>query len=253
MAKYIAVAGKGGVGKTTFTALLLRQMIQQKRGISILAVDADPNANLGEALGLTVTATISALLEQTKDPKAIPNGMPKNIFIEYKLQQSLVESQDIDLLVMGGPQGAGCYCYPNDILRKYIEEIGENYDFVVVDSEAGLEHISRRTIPRIDEMFVISDSSARGIRSAGRVHELIRGLKSAVSTLHLIVTKTSEGTLESLNEEIKLTGLTVIGDIPLDPLVVEYDLAGKALFDLPDDAVSVKAVEKILGRAGIFN
>ena len=253
MTKYIAVAGKGGVGKTTFTALLLRQMVQQKRGISVLAVDADPNANLGEALGLTVTATISELLEQTKDPKAIPAGMAKNIFIEYKLSQSLVESKDIDLLVMGGPQGAGCYCYPNDLLRKYLQDIGENYDFVVVDSEAGLEHISRRTIPRIDEMFVISDSSARGIRSAGRVHELIRGLKSAVGTLHLIVTKTSEGTMESLSEEIEHTGLTVIGDIPLDPLVVEYDLAGKALFDLPDDAVSVKAVETILGRAGIFN
>jgi CO dehydrogenase maturation factor len=253
MTKYIAVAGKGGVGKTTFTALLLRQMVQLKKGISILAVDADPNANLGEALGLTVTATISELLEQSKDPKAIPDGMPKNIFIEYKLQQSLVESKDIDLLVMGGPQGAGCYCYPNDLLRKFLENIGENYDFVVVDSEAGLEHISRRTIPRIDEMFVISDSSARGIRSAGRVHELIRGLKSAVGTLHLIVTKTGEGSMESLREEIEHTGLTVIGDIPLDPLVVEYDLAGKPLFDLPDDAVSVKVVERILGRAGIFN
>lgn len=253
MAKYIAVAGKGGVGKTTFAALLLRQMVQQKREISVLAVDADPNANLGEALGLTVTATISDLLEQTKDPKTIPTGMPKNIFIEYKLQQSLVETKDIDLLVMGGPQGAGCYCYPNDLLRKYIENMGENYDFVVVDSEAGLEHISRRTIPRIDEMFVISDSSARGIRSAGRVYELIRGLKSAVGTIHLIVTKTSEGSMKSLNEEIERTGLTVIGDIPLDPLVVEYDLAGKPLFDLPDDAVSVKAVESILNRAGIFN
>ncbi|MDR3601163.1 MAG: AAA family ATPase [Desulfosporosinus sp.] len=253
MAKYIAVAGKGGVGKTTFTALLLRQMVHQKSGISVLAVDADPNANLGEALGLTVTATISDLLEQTKDPKAIPNGMPKQIFIEYKLQQSLVETKDIDLLVMGGPQGAGCYCYPNDLLRKYLETIGENYDFVVVDSEAGLEHISRRTIPRIDEMFVISDSSARGIRSAGRVHELIRGLKSAVGTLHLIVTKTGEDSMESLGEEIKRTGLTVIGDIPLDPLVVEYDLAGKPLFDLPDDAVSVKAVKSILNRAGVFN
>ena len=253
MAKYIAVAGKGGVGKTTFAALLLRQMVQQKREISVLAVDADPNANLGEALGLTVTATISDLLEQTKDPKTIPTGMPKNIFIEYKLQQSLVETKDIDLLVMGGPQGAGCYCYPNDLLRKYIENMGENYDFVVVDSEAGLEHISRRTIPRIDEMFVISDSSARGIRSAGRVYELIRGLKSAVGTIHLIVTKTSEGSMESLNEEIERTGLTVIGDIPLDALVVEYDLAGKPLFDLPDDAVSVKAVESILHRAGIFN
>lgn len=253
MTKYIAVAGKGGVGKTTFTALLLRQMVQKHKEISVLAVDADPNANLGEALGLTVSATISEILEQTKDPKAIPTGMPKNIFIEYKLQQALVETKDIDLLVMGGPQGAGCYCYPNDLLRKYLENIGENYDFVVVDSEAGLEHISRRTIPRIDEMFVISDSSARGIRSAGRVHELIRGLKSAVGNLHLIVTKTSEGSMESLSEEIERTGLTVIGDIPLDPLVVEYDLAGKPLFDLPDDAVSVKVVERILGRAGIFN
>jgi len=252
MTKYIAVAGKGGVGKTTFTALLLRHMVQQKRGIAVLAVDADPNANLGEALGLDVTATISDLLEQTKDPKAIPTGMSKNIFIEYKLSQSLVETKDIDLLVMGGPQGAGCYCYPNDILRKYLGEIGENYDFVVVDSEAGLEHISRRTIPRVDEMFVISDSSARGIRSAGRVHELIRGLKSPVETLHLIVTKTNEGSMESLSEEIENTGLTVIGDIPLDPLVVEFDLAGKPLFDLPDDAVSVKAVDRILSRAGIF-
>jgi len=253
MTKYIAVAGKGGVGKTTFTALLLRQMVHQGRGISVLAVDADPNANLGEALGLTVTATISDLLEQTKDPKAIPNGMSKQIFIEYKLSQALVETKDIDLFAMGGPQGAGCYCYANDLLRKYIETTGENYDFVVVDSEAGLEHISRRTIPRIDEMFVISDSSARGVRSAGRVHELIRGLKSAVGSLHLIVTKSSEGSMETLSEEIERTGLTLIGDIPLDPMVVEYDLAGKPLFDLPDDAVAVKAVESILNRAGVFN
>jgi len=253
MSKYIAVAGKGGVGKTTFTALLLRQMVHHKKGTSILAVDADPNANLGEALGLDVTSTISELLEQSKDPKAIPEGMPKNVFIEYKLNQSLVESKDIDLLVMGGPQGAGCYCYPNDILRKHLQDIGENYDFVAVDSEAGLEHISRRTIPRVEVMFVISDSSARGIRSAGRVHDLIRGLKSAVQTVYLIVTKSTEGSMESLRDEIERTGLTVIGDIPLDPLVVEYDLAGKPLFDLPDDAVSVQAVESILNRAGIFN
>ncbi len=252
-AKYIAVAGKGGVGKTTFTALLLRHIVHLLKDISVLAVDADPNANLGEALGLTVSATISELLEQSKDPKAIPAGMPKNIFIEYKLQQSLVETKDIDFLVMGGPQGAGCYCYPNDLLRKYLENIGENYDYVAVDSEAGLEHISRRTIPHIDCMFVISDSSARGIRSAGRVYDLIRGLKSPVESIYLIVTKSTEGSMESLREEIERTGLTLIGDIPLDPMVVEYDLAGKPLFDLPDDSVSVKAVESILNHVGIFN
>lgn len=252
MARYVAVAGKGGVGKTTFTALMLRQMIKQKQGISILAVDADPNANLNEALGLKVTATISDLLEETKNPKAIPTGMPKDIFVEYKLQQSLVESKDIDLLVMGGPQGPGCYCYPNDLLRKYLENLGNNYDFVAVDTEAGLEHISRRTIPHIDVMFVISDSSARGIRSAGRVHDLIRGIRAEVGEVYLVVTKTAGNSLESLADEIAHTGLKVIGDIPLDPLVVEQDLAGKALYDLPDEAVSVQAVEKIISRVGIL-
>lgn len=251
MAKYVAVAGKGGVGKTTFTALMLRQIVKNRSGISILAVDADPNANLNEALGLDVSATISDLLEETKNPKAIPTGMPKDVFVEYKLQQSLVESQDIDLLVMGGPQGPGCYCYPNDLLRKYLETLGNNYDFVAVDTEAGLEHISRRTIPHIDTMFVISDSSARGIRSAGRVHDLIRGLRSAVGEVYLVVTKTSEDSLDSLAEEIDKTGLTLIGDIPLDPLVTEQDLAGQALYALPDESKAVQAVQKIVERARI--
>ena len=253
MAKYVAVAGKGGVGKTTFTALMLQRMIRHKQGISILAVDADPNANLNEALGLSVTATISELLEETKNPKAIPAGMPKDIFVEYKLQQCLIESKDIDLLVMGGPQGPGCYCYPNDLLRKYLENLSGNYDFVAVDTEAGLEHISRRTIPHIDTMFVISDSSARGIRSAGRVNDLIRGLRSAVKDVYLVVTKTAKGSLESLQAEIERTGLKLIGDIPLDPLVVEQDLAGKPLADLPEESAAVQAVDQIIRRAGILN
>ncbi|AHF06901.1 AAA family ATPase [Desulfitobacterium metallireducens] len=252
MAKYVAVAGKGGVGKTTFTALLLRQIINNNRDISILAVDADPNANLNEALGLEVTATISDLLEETKNPKAIPAGMPKDVFVEYKLQQTLVESQDIDLLVMGGPQGPGCYCYPNDLLRKYLENLGSNYDLIAIDTEAGLEHISRRTIPHVDMMFVISDSSARGIRSAGRVHDLIKGLHSAVGEVYLVVTKTSDNSLDALSEEIAKTGLKLIGEIPLDSSVVELDLAGQALYNLPDDSKAVQAVQKILERTQIF-
>ncbi|NMA68278.1 MAG: AAA family ATPase [Desulfitobacterium sp.] len=248
MTKYVAVAGKGGVGKTTFTALLLRQLVENFKGKTILAVDADPNANLDEALGFTVESTISEMLEDTKDPKAIPEGMPKNVFVEYKLQQSLVESEYIDLLVMGGPQGPGCYCYPNDLLRKHLEDLGGNYDFVAVDTEAGLEHISRRTIPQIDIMFVISDSSARGIRSAGRVYELIKGLSSSVTEVYLVVTKTKEGHLESLKEEIDKTGLQLIGDIPLDPNVVSSDLAGSPLYDLPLDSPAVQAVQKIVER-----
>lgn len=252
MAKYVAVAGKGGVGKTTFTALLLRQFIHNNPDTSVLAVDADPNANLNEALGLEVSATISDLLEETKDPKAIPEGMPKNVFVEYKLQQTLVESQDIDLLVMGGPQGPGCYCYPNDLLRKYLENLGSNYDLIAIDTEAGLEHISRKTVPRVDIMFVISDSSARGIRSAGRVNDLIKGLHSSVEEVYLVVTKTSDNSLESLSEEIEKTGLKLIGDIPLDSLVTELDLEGKPLYNLPDESKAVQAVQKILERTQIF-
>jgi CO dehydrogenase maturation factor len=252
MAKFIAVAGKGGVGKTTFTALMLKDLVRSKKGASILAVDADPNANLNEALGLDVEVTIAELLEQTKDPKAIPEGMPKNVFVEYKLQQSLVESKQIDLLVMGGPQGPGCYCYPNDLLRKHLEDLSNNYDFVAVDTEAGLEHLSRKTIQKIDVMFVISDSSARGIRSAGRVYDLIKGLKTPVDAVYLVVTKTAEGTLENLKDEIDKTGLQLIGDIPLDPQVTSQDVQGKPLFDLPDDSIAVKAVENIVRKAKVY-
>jgi CO dehydrogenase maturation factor len=252
MSKYIAVAGKGGVGKTTFTALMIRQMVKSKKNISILAVDADPNANLSEALGLTVTSTIAEILDDTRNPKAIPMGMTKDVYVEYKLQQSLVESDKIDLLVMGGPQGAGCYCYANDLLRRHLENLGTNYDFVTVDTEAGLEHISRRTIPHVDIMFVVSDSSVRGIRSAGRVYDLIKGLKSEINQVYLIVTKTTEESISSLKEEIAKTGLELVGDIPLDSLVVKQDLAGMPIFDLPDDALSVKAVDKIVGQVSLL-
>ncbi|MDD2234711.1 MAG: AAA family ATPase [Desulfitobacteriaceae bacterium] len=252
MTKYVAVAGKGGTGKTTFTALLLRQLVKSKQKISILAVDADPNANLGEALGLPVTATISEILDDTRNPQAIPAGMTKDIYVEYKMQQSLVESAEIDLLVMGGPQGAGCYCYANDLLRRHLENLGKNYDFVTVDTEAGLEHISRRTIAHVDLMFVVSDSSVRGIRSAGRVYDLIKGLKSEINQVYLVVTKTVAGSTASLAPEISQTGLEVIGDIPLDPLIIKQDLAGLPIFDLPAEALAVQAVDKIIRQAGLL-
>jgi len=208
--KYIAVAGKGGVGKTTFITLLLRQMIREKSEISILAVDADPNANLNEALGLTVSTTISELLEEKKNIKIIPDSST-TISLIQNLQQSLIKTPKFDFLAMGDPQGPGCYCYPNNILRMYLETLGKNYDFVAVDTEAGMEHISRLTIPQIDIMFVISDSTARGIRSARRVHDLVRGLRAEVNKIYLIVTKTAENSLEYLADEIAQTGLQLIG------------------------------------------
>lgn len=251
MAKYIAVSGKGGVGKTTFITLLLRQMVHEKNGVSILAVDADPNANFNEALGLTVTTTISDLLEENKNIRTVQDSTATTSFIQ-KLNRSLIKTQHLDFLAMGDPQGPGCYCYPNNILRMYLETLGENYDFVAVDTEAGMEHISRLTIPHIDIMFILSDTSARGIRSAGRVHDLIRGLRAEVDKVYLIVTHTVENSLESLADEIAQTGLQLIGDIPLDPLIFEYDISGQPLFDLPDEAISVQAVDKIVRQTNIF-
>lgn len=246
----IAVAGKGGTGKTTFASLVVRYLVNSQKG-SVLAVDADPNSNLNEALGVKVTSYIADILDEVKDPKAVPVGMTKDKFIEYKLSQALVETKHVDLLVMGRPQGPGCYCYPNDLLRKQVETLSDNYDFLVVDNEAGLEHISRGTIPTVNHLFIISDSSVRGVRSAGRVYQLVHSLESKVERVYLVITKTVEDSLEKLEEEIRATGLALIGAVPLDPFVVEFDISGKALFDLPPESPAVTAVEEILKKCGL--
>lgn len=245
----IAVAGKGGTGKTTFTALMLRQLVANKA--TILAVDSDPNANLNEALGLEVEMRISDVLEDTKNPNAVPIGMSKEVFVEYKLQQCLVETNFVDLLVMGNPQGPGCYCYANDLLRKYLENMVKGYDYMVVDSEAGLEHLSRKTISHLDYLFVISDSSARGVRSAGRVNEIVKTLKTPIKNIGLVVTRTQGDQLGALATEVENTGLNLYGTIPYDDQLVQFDLEGKPLFNLPDHNEAVMAVEQILKKANL--
>ena len=249
--KQIAIAGKGGVGKTTFTALMLRYLLKNRPDKAVLAVDADPNANLNEALGLDVERTISDILEDTKKPGVVPTGMTKEMFIEFQLQDALAEGDTYDLLVMGNPQGSGCYCYPNDLLRKYLENLRANYDYVTVDNEAGLEHLSRRIISQVDTLLVVSDASARSIRSAGRVHEIVKNVKLDVKELYLVVTKVTGNDIEELHDEIEKTGLKLIGTVPLDPKVAEYDVKGKALIDLPDDSAAVQAVGAILDQLNL--
>lgn len=245
MTKFIAVAGKGGVGKTTLTSLILKHLVgKAKQGI--LAVDADPNANLNEALGLTVSLTISQLIEDTKNPKAIPPGMSKDVFVQYKLQEALAEGEKLDLIVMGNPQGPGCYCYANDLLRKYLENLTDSYELVLVDTEAGLEHISRKIIPRLDVLLVVADASARAIRSARRIKEIVQTLNINIEKIGLIVTKAPPQGIEDLTKEIELTGLPLLGAIPFDQNVADYDLKGKPLFELPFDSSSTKAVGEIL-------
>ncbi|MDT3698656.1 MAG: AAA family ATPase [Thermincola sp.] len=247
--KMIAVAGKGGTGKTTFTATLLRELVNKKKA-SILAVDADPNANLNEALGVEVESTIAEAVDSVKSGE-LPTGMTKEGFIEWKLSQSLIETKYIDLLVLGVPHGSGCYCYPNDLLRRHLDNLRGNYDYVVTDNEAGLEHLSRQVVQDIDHFFIISDASARGIRSAGRVNQIVSGLQTKVHNTYLVVTKAMNEGIDDLMDEIKATGLNLIGVIPYDPMVAEFDLKSKPLFELPEDSKEVQAVREIIGKTGM--
>lgn len=252
MAKQIAVAGKGGTGKTTFTSLLIRYLIEhQKR--PILAVDADPNANLNETLGLTLGETISEVIAQTKAAagSGLPAGMTQETFIEYKLQSALLETKDVDLLVMGGPDGPGCYCFPNNILRKLLENMVSNYAYIIMDNEAGMEHISRRVTNDIDILFIVSDASARAIRSAGRVHALVKTLKTHIKEIYLVITKNQPGDIAALQQEITVTGLTLIGTIPYDAEVGRYDLEGKPLAKLPADSAAVSATYEICDKVKV--
>lgn len=252
MAFTIAIAGKGGTGKTTLAALLIRQITKAGKG-PVLAVDADANANLHEALGINVDDTISEMLNRiNRNIEPLPAGMTKDQYVAYRVHQSLAEGDDVDLLVMGGPEGAGCYCYANNLVRGFMQDLSNNYPFVVMDNEAGLEHLSRRTTQNVDVLFVSSDSSARGIRSAGRVKELVDSLGLDIRKMYLVVSKVSEGTIEALRGEIENTGLELVGTIPQDDQVREFDLHSKPLVSLPDGSPVVTAVTDILKKAGIL-
>lgn len=248
----IAVAGKGGTGKTTLTALLLRYLVEKYSDKSILAVDADANANLNEALGLELEETISEIMEEAKDPRAVPSGMSKDKFIEMRATQAMVESDRIDLLVMGNPKGPGCYCFPNELMRNFLQKLRDNYDYVAVDNEAGMEHLSRRTIDNVDYLLITSDATARGVRSAGRVYEIVQSVKINAGKVFLVVNKANdEQGLETLKEEIEKTGLELLGGLPNDEQVAEFDLTGKPLFDLPQDSRSYRAAAELAEKLGL--
>ncbi|MGB9802424.1 AAA family ATPase [Desulfofundulus sp.] len=252
MAFTIAIAGKGGTGKTTLAALLIRQLTQAGKG-PILAVDADANANLHEALGIEVEDTIADIMSRINNNlEPLPAGMTKDQYLTFRVHQSLAEGDNVDLLVMGGPEGPGCYCYVNNLVRGFMQELSNNYRYVLMDNEAGLEHLSRRTTQNVDVLLVTSDASARGIRSAGRVRELAESLSLEIKKMYLVITKVVNDSIEALQDEIQKTGLVLIGVIPQDDQVFQYDLKGKPLVELPNDAPAVLAVTKIMQQADIL-
>src|SRR5512139_4320471 len=249
----IAVAGKGGTGKTSLCGLTIRYLTEKKRG-AVLAVDADANANLNEVLGVKVHATVGKMretsLDAVKSTSPRPGGMSMEQLFDYQIQQAIIEASGFDLLVMGRPEGAGCYCAANNIIRKYMDKLADTYPYTVMDNEAGLEHLSRRTTQDTDLLLIITDSSVRGIMTAGRIADLVQELKLNVKRVVLIVNRVQDGTSKdpSLLHTIEQQGVEFAGFIPADELIFEYDLNGKPLVQLPADSKALTSFYSVLDK-----
>ena len=248
MSYNIAVAGKGGSGKTSVASLVIRYLMKNG-SVPILAVDADPNTNLGESLGLSVNQTVSSIIASFNEEKInIPPGMTKEAYLEYKLNSILVESKGLDLLSMGWGEGPDCYCYPNLILRKFIDTLGGNYAYIVMDNEAGMEHLSRRTTQNVDELLLISNHSVKGVRTVARIRELVSELKLVVKRQWVLINFAPAKLDPMVTDELARLGIDRVTTIPLDNEVYEYDLKLKPLLDLPDASKAVVAVSDLMAK-----
>lgn len=254
MAFIIALAGKGGTGKTTIAGLTVRYIIEKKKN-PVLAVDADSNSCLNEILGVDVYATIGKLREESlqiiRSGAERPGGMSMEQIFDYQVQQSIIESKGFDLIVMGRPEGPGCYCAANNIVRKYTDKLSDTYQYVVIDNEAGMEHLSRRTTSKVNLLLIISDPSIRGIRTAKRINSLVDELQLEIDKRVVIINRISGGKGDELRNLAEDYGLIVAGTIPQDDSIFNLDLQGNPIFQLPDDSKAVKAVFSILDSLNI--
>ena len=256
MAHVIAIAGKGGVGKTTLCGMLIQYLVDRRKG-PVLAVDADANSNLNEVLGVEVDMTLGDIREEiaraeisTTSP--IPSGMTKADYAEFKFTSAIVEEDDYDLLVMGRTQGKGCYCYVNGLLQAQLTKFQRQYPYIVVDNEAGMEHISRGVLPSMETAILVSDCSRRGVQAVGRIAKLIEECELKPKTVGLIINRAPKGELnDGIKEEIELQGLNLIGVVPQDDGVYECDCAGKPTSQLPADSPVKKALYQILDNLNL--
>jgi len=231
----IALSGKGGTGKTTVSSLLIRSFIDLGEA-PVLAVDADPNANLHEALGVAVHETLGSMREEAFS-RTIPPGMNRHDYVRFRFRQSLVESNGFDLVAMGRPEGSGCYCFANDLLSECMLQLEREYHFIVIDTEAGMEHIARGTIGKPDLLLIVSDPGARGLRTIARIREIATQLGLENEKIHVIFNQYKTGAAQiDIGEE------SPIAIVPEDPAVEKADLAATPVSQIPFDSPARVAV-----------
>lgn len=247
MSYVVALAGKGGTGKTTIAGLVVRSLRRAGR-IPVLAVDADPNTSLDVAIGLRPARSISDVVDASHGMREVPGNIPKSTYLEYELEGCLAEGRGVDLVAMGRPEGPACYCASNHLLRTHLDRLMGAYRSVVVDNEAGMEHLSRRTTRDVDLLLVVSDATLIGIRTALRIRALIGELSLTVRSSALVVNRVATLPLP-VEQALAEGGLRLVGLVPDDPLVAAFELEGRPLLDLPDDAPAVEAVERMLATA----
>ena len=250
----IAVAGKGGVGKTTTCGMLIDYLCKKKKG-PVLVVDADANSNLNEVLGVEVETSLGQIREEMAQAElkgTIPSGMTKADYAEMKFSSALIEDDDFDMLVMGRTQGKGCYCYVNGVLQSQVAKYAANYAYVVMDNEAGLEHIARGTLPHVDTMLLISDCSRRGVQAVARIAEMIGQMNLNPGQMGLIINRAPQGDLDpGIREEIDKHGLKLFGVLPHDEAVYRCDCNGEPTAKLPDTDPMKSALKQIMGNIGL--
>lgn len=249
MTKVIAMAGKGGTGKTTTSALLTRYLLKKKE-TPFLLVDADANANLNELLGLDVDLTLGQIRKELKGE--LPPNVTRDQFMEMKIHQALIEESGFDLLVMGQPDGPGCYCAANQYLAMTMDKLAENYKYIIVDNEAGMEHLSRMNMRTIDYLLVTSDPSARGILTAKRISDITEPLGLEIKKQYLLVNRAPHPIPPALQEKIDAavadSGMELGGIIPSSDVLINQELSGESYIDLDDSADIIQTINDMFDR-----
>ena len=248
MSYLIAVTGKGGVGKTTLSALLVRRLAESGKG-PVLAIDADPNSCLDAALGVSVTGTVGRAREEVRAEaaEAAQNGLSKQEMLEIKIAESLVEARGFDLIAMGRPEGSGCYCYANNVLKSVIQQIAGAYPYVVLDNEAGLENLSRRIVQKVNLLILVSDASNAGLNTLTRLYDLAREMEIEYDKLFLAVNKIRGGKTPARMDEIRAyTGADLAILIEEDQTLSQFAEENRPLTELPESSHVVAAADQII-------